>query len=45
MRQRVLQRNKIETSTSNIAKNYNQFKTFNGKQYTGMTGRTKTDGC
>ena len=36
MRQRALQRNKIVPSTSNIAKNYNQIKTFKGKQYTGM---------
>ena len=33
----VQQQKKNDTSSSSdIAKNYNQFKTFNGKQYTGM---------
>ena len=37
MQQRAVQQKKDDiSSSSDIAKNYNQFKTFNGKQYTGM---------
>src|SRR3954454_14292156 len=37
MQQHTIQQKKDHTSSSSdIAKNYNQFKTFNGKHYTGM---------
>jgi hypothetical protein len=36
MAQRTVQQKKNEISSPDIAKNYNKFKTFNGKEYTGM---------
>jgi hypothetical protein len=36
MRQRMIQQKKDSTSPPDIAKSYNELKTFKGKQYTGM---------